>query len=211
MRYRRLGDTEQMVSEVGLDVRSALAGGDEAAEVMIRRAIDAGVTVFAWDVSDAAEDLEPLLVRAAGVDRGRLTLVATLDILPAPEAMGPQAEAIASRLAEPGAEGYLDVLVLPGLPDAAQQTALDEVRARGVIRFVGHAAEGDAEVATPTPDGLDVLVLSGAPRSDRPGVGVLARADGAGAAALIEGGRVASVITSAVDATTLARLLAPLS
>ena len=71
---------------------------------------------------------------------------------------------------------------------------------------------GRLELHAPAPpDGLDVLVLSGAPRSDRPGVGVLARADGAGAAALIEGGRVASVITSAVDATTLARLLAPLS
>ena len=196
MRYRRLGDTEQMVSEVGLDVRSVVAGGDEAAEAIIRRAIDAGVTVFAWDVSDAAEDVEPLIIRAAGVDRGRLTLVATLDILPAPEAMGPQAEAIASRLAEPGAEGYLDVLVLPGLPDAAQQAALGEVRARGVVRFVGCTAEGDAELASPTPEGLDVLVLGGAPRSDRPGVGVFARADGAEAAALIEGGRVASVITS---------------
>ena len=124
MRYRRLGDTEQMVSEVGLDVRSVVAGGDEAAEAIIRRAIDAGVTVFAWDVSDAVEDLEPLIVRAAGVDRGRLTLVATLDILPAPGAMGPQAEAIAARLAEPGAEGYLDILVLPGLPDAAQAAVL---------------------------------------------------------------------------------------
>lgn len=208
MRYRRLGDTEQMVSEVGLDVHSVLGDGDEAAEGVIRSAIAAGVTVFAWDVSDATEDVEPLLIRAAGVDRGRLTLVATLDILPAPDAMGPQAEAIASRLAEPGAEGYLDVLVLPGLPDAAQQAALREVRARGVIRFVGYAAEGDAEVAARTPDGLDVLVLGGAPRSDRPGVGVLARADGTEAAALLEGGRVASVITSAVDATALARLLA---
>lgn len=208
MRYRRLGDTEQMVSEVGLDVRSVLRDGGEAAEGVIRSAIDAGVTVFAWDVSDAAEDVEPLLVRAAGVDRGRLTLVATLDILPAPDAMGPQAEAIASRLAEPGAEGYLDVLVLPGLPDAAQQDALREVRARGVIRFVGYAAEGDAEMPAATAGGLDVLLLGGAPRSDRPGVGVLARADGTEAAALLEGGRVASVITSAVDATALARLVA---
>lgn len=208
MRYRRLGDTEQMVSEVGLDVRSVFGDGDEAAEALIRSAIDAGVTVFAWDVSDAAEDVEPLLIRAAGVDRGRLTLVATLDILPAPEAMGPQAEAIASRLTEPGAEGYLDLLVLPGLPDAAQQAALSEVRARGVIRFVGYAADGDSEVAAPAPSGLDVLVLRGAPRSDRPGVGVLARADGAEASALLEGGHVASVIMSAVDATALARLLA---
>lgn len=211
MRYRRLGQTELMVSEVGLDVRSALSGGEDAAEGLIRTAIDAGVTVFAWDVSDAAEDVEPLLVRAAGVDRGRLTLVATLDFLPAPDAIGPQAEAIASRLAEPGAEGYLDVLALPGLPDAAQQAALAEVRARGVVRFVGYAAEGDAELPLPTPSGIDVLVLSGSPRSDRPGVGVLARADGAEAAALLEGGQVSSITTSAVDATTLARLLAPIS
>ncbi len=211
MRYRRLGDTEQMVSEVGLEVRSTLEGGDEAAEAVIRGAIDAGVTVFAWDVSDAAEDVEPLIIRAAGVDRGRLTLIATLDVLPTPDAIGPQAEAIAARLAEPGAEGYLDVLVLPGLPDDAQQAALREVRARGIVHFVGHVAESDADLPMPTPEGLDVLVLGGAPRSDRAAVGILARADGAEAAALLEGGRVASVITSAVDASALARLLAPAS
>lgn len=185
-----------MVSELGLEVRAVLEAGEEAAEATLRAAIDDGVTVFAWDVSDALEDVEPLIIRAAGVDRGRLTLVAVLDILPPPEAIGPQIVAIATRLDEPTAEGYLDVIALPGIPDAAQLDALAEVRARGIVRFVGYAAETDTEAPASLPAGLDVLVLGGAPSSVREGVGVITRAREAEVPALLEGRTVASVVTS---------------
>jgi len=195
-----------MVSEVGLDVRAILAGSAEAAEATLRAAIDGGITVLMWDVSDAAEDVEPLIIRAAGVDRGRLLLVAVLDFVPPPEAIGPQVEAIASRLAEPGAEGYLDVIALPGLPDAAQLAALDEVRRRGIARFVAFAGEGDRELPAELPAGVDLLVLGGRPGSDR-AVGVLVRAEAAEAPALIEGNAVASVIAPTPDVDALTRLL----
>ncbi len=206
MRYRRLGQTEQMVSEVGLDVRAILAGSGEGAEAALRSAIDRGITVFTWDVSDAAEDVEPLIIRAAGVDRGRLLLVAVLDVLPQPEDIGPQVDAIASRLAEPAADGYLDVIALPQLPDAAQLEALAEVRRRGVARFVAYAGEGDRELPADLPAGVDLLLLRGAPGSDRE-VGVIVRAAASEAPALLEGRAVASVVAPTPDVDTLTRLL----
>ncbi len=144
MRYRRLGDTDLMVSEVGLDARALRRSDPETAAATLRAAIALGITVVAWEVSDALEDLEPLLTEAAALERGRLTLVALLDHVPAPEAMGPQAEAIASRL---GSE--LDVLALPGVVDAAQRDALTEVQSRGIARLAG------------TYDGAGIEVLAG--------------------------------------------------
>lgn len=213
MRYRRLGRTDVMVSEVGLEVRDALdAGGEEGATTTLRAAIDAGITVMAWDVSDAAEDVEPLIIRAAGVDRGRLTLVAVLDYLPPPSEVGPQIEAIASRLAEPDAPGYLDVIALPGVPDAAQAAALEEARARGIVRFVGVAAEMDAGLPSPLPEVVDLLVLSGAPSSglaDGANLGVIARASEAGVSPLLEGAAVHCVATAAREPSDVARLAIP--
>ena len=210
MRYRRLGQTDLMVSELGLEVRAALERGAEEAEATLRAAIDGGVTVFTWDVSDATEDVEPLVIRAAGVDRGRLTLVAALDFVPSPEDIGPQVEAIASRLDEGGGlEGYVDVIALPGLPDEAQLAALNEVRSRGIARFIAVAAGSDAELPTTLPAGIDVLVLGGDAGSERDGVGVLARARVREAPALLEGGAVSCVVTSALDTGEVARLLLP--
>lgn len=200
-----------MVSEVGLEVRAALEAGEEAAEATLRAAIDAGVTVFAWDVSDVSEDVEPLVIRAAGVDRGRLTLVAVLDILPAPQDIGPQVEAIATRLDESTAEGYLDVIAFPRVPDAAQLSALAEVRRRGIARFVGYAADTDAVAPAELPAGLDVLVLGGTPASDRVDVGVIGRAGLEEVAALLVGRAVSSVVTNAASEGELSRLLIPVS
>ncbi|MGE3961626.1 MAG: hypothetical protein AB7F65_08110 [Dehalococcoidia bacterium] len=211
MRYRRLGQTNLMVSELGLEVRAVLGAGAEGAEATLRAAIDGGITLFAWDVSDATEDVEPLVLRAAGVDRGRLTLVAQLDYVPAPEDMGPQVEAIAARLEDGGVEGYVDVIALPGLPDAGQLAALEEVRRRGIARFIAVAGEGDAQLPEPLPAGIDVLVLGGAAGSERSGVGVIARAALGEAPALLEGRAVASVVTSAADTGAVARLLLPVS
>jgi len=206
VRYRRLGQTEQMVSEVGLDVRAILAGSGDAAEAALRSAIDHGITLFTWDVSDAAEDVEALIIRAAGVDRGRLLLVAVLDFLPKPEDIGPQVEAIASRLDEASADGYLDVIAFPGLPDAAQLEALAEVRRRGVARFVAYAGEGDRELPAALPTGVDLLLLGGAPGSDRE-VGVIVRAEATEAPALLAGRAVAAVVAPTPDVESLTRLL----
>jgi hypothetical protein len=208
VRYRRLGQTELMVSEVGLEVRPLLAQGAEAAEQALRGALAAGVTVFTWDVSDATEDVEPIIARAAGVDRGRLTLIATLDFVPPPAAIGPQVEAIATRLevGVEGEEGYVDVIALPGLPDEAQLRALEEVRRRGIVRFVAVAADSDAALPAALPSAVDVLVLGGAPVSDRDSVGVVARVAPEVAPVLRAGGAVSCVVTSAPSAADLARI-----
>lgn len=219
MRYRRLGRTDLMVSELGLEVRAtlgagSLAEGEDDAAAALRAAIDGGVTLFTWDVSDAAEDVEPLVIRAAGVDRGRLTLLAVLDFLPPPEAIGPQVEAIASRLAEGeggggngNVPGYLDVIAFPGVPDAAQIEALEAVRRRGTARFVAVAADGDAGLPADLPAGVDVLVLGGAPSSVHATAGVVARARLTDAPALLADRAISSVVTSAADAGEVAGLL----
>lgn len=209
MRYRRLGQTELMVSELGLEVRATLAAGEEQAEATLRAAIDAGVTVFAWDVSDATEDVEPLVIRAAGVDRGRLSLLAVLDALPPADEIGPQAEAIASRLSDPEGSGYVDILGVPAVPDAAQAAALDEVRRRGIARFIALVGRDDSGWPKPPGAGIDVAVLSGAPSSDAGGIGVIARARVRDVPALVEGGHVQSTVTGVADASELARLLLP--
>lgn len=206
MRYRRLGRTELMVSEVGLEVRATLAQGAEAAAAALRSAIDGGITVFTWDVSDAAEDVEHLLAHTAGLDRGRLTLVAILDQLPPPEELGPQVEAIAARLGETD-PGYLDVIALPGVPDAKQLEALEDVRRRGLARFVGFSGGSDAELPSPLPPAIDVLLLRGAPSTARDGGAVIARASQSEAAALLAGGTVACVAMPAVDIDEVSRLL----
>lgn len=195
-----------MVSEVGLEVRATLAQGAEAAAAALRTAIDGGITVFTWDVSDAAEDIEPLLARTAGLDRGRLTFVAVLDYLPPPDELGPQVEAIAARLGEADA-GYLDVIALPEVPDAAQVEALEDIRRRGLARFVAYSGESDAELASPLPPAIDVLLLRGAPSTARDGVAVIARASQGEAAALVAGGSIACVTLPAVDIGEVSRLL----
>ena len=140
MRYRRLGETELMVSEVGLDVRALDGMDEESAASVIRAAITSGITVMAWDVSDGVNDLEPLLARAAGLERGRLTLVAMLDHVPPPENVGPQVGAITSRLGEGASEGFVDIVTFPGEITEGHLAAFEELRSRGRARFAGHYA-----------------------------------------------------------------------
>ena len=142
MRYRRLGETDLMVSEVGLDARVLLRSDPETAAATVRAAIALGVTVAAWSVSDATEDIEPLLARAAGTDRGRLTLIAVLDHVPAPEAIGPQVEAIAGRL-----ESAVDIVAFPGPIDDARRAAFEEARRQGSALLAATARDGEIEVA----------------------------------------------------------------
>ena len=207
MAYRRLGTTDVVVSEAGIDVRAALPGGFEAAEETLRAAIDAGITVFAWDVSDTLEDVEPLIARASGVNRGRLTLVAVLDVMPSAQEMGPQIEAVAARLEADGAEGFVDVIALPALPDAAQAAALQESRERGIVRFVGVAPHGSARSPVPLPTGIDLWVLDGVPVIDHRGAGVIARVPAGEAPALIHAGLVSSVVAPVASPVEVRQLL----
>jgi aryl-alcohol dehydrogenase-like predicted oxidoreductase len=87
MRYRKLGSTGLEVSEVGFPVAAWTAGGsarpDEEVELMLRRALDLGVTFF--DMEDAGGDEgrgERLVGEAVRRDRDRVTLATTVGYRP---------------------------------------------------------------------------------------------------------------------------------
>lgn len=167
MLYRRLGRTELMVSETGLHADPLRGMDREQAVAVLRRAFARNVSVVAWSVSDALEDLEPVIAEAAGQDLGRLALVALLDQLPAAEDIGPQIEAVAVRL---GDETAVDIVTFPSLPDSDQLAALAEVRARGVLRSAGILGAPEGSV----PAGVDVVVGHDVAH------GILPRRDGVG-------------------------------
>ena len=87
MRYRRLGSTDLEVSEVGFPVAAWTAGTsarpDEQVGLMLRRALDLGVTFF--DMEDAGGDEgrgERLVGEAVRRDRDRVTVATTVGYRP---------------------------------------------------------------------------------------------------------------------------------
>ena len=87
MRYRKLGSTGLEVSEVGFPVAAWTAGAsarpDEQVELILRRALDLGVTFF--DMEDAGGDEgrgERLVGEAVRRDRDRVTLATTVGYRP---------------------------------------------------------------------------------------------------------------------------------
>jgi aryl-alcohol dehydrogenase-like predicted oxidoreductase len=87
MRYRKLGSTGLEASEVGFPVAAWTAGAsarpDEQVELMLRRALDLGVTFF--DMEDAGGDEgrgERLVGEAVRRDRDRVTLATTVGYRP---------------------------------------------------------------------------------------------------------------------------------
>ncbi len=136
MRYRRLGRTEAIVSEIGITARAWQDLPLEQATEAAAATFAAGVSLVAIDVRDVQPDLEQLVGEVAGIDRPRLTIVSVFASLPAPELLGPAVEAAAVRL---GPAGYLDVVAFPTPLTDAHLAALEEVRARGAIRHAGIA------------------------------------------------------------------------
>lgn len=143
MRYRRLGRTELVVSEVGITARALEGLSPEVAGATLQAAIAAGVTLIAMDARDSATDLEPMIAEVTGIERPRLTIVAVLDHLPAPDDLAPEVAAIAGRF---GDRGYLDVVAFPHAPEAAHLAAIEDLRSRGLVRHTG-IATSDADVA----------------------------------------------------------------
>jgi aryl-alcohol dehydrogenase-like predicted oxidoreductase len=156
MRYRRLGRTEQVVSEVGLTARALDGVAPEVAGATLQAAISAGVTLIAMDARDSASDLEPMISAIAGTDRPRLTIVAVLDHLPSPDDLAPEVAAIAGRF---GDRGYVDVVAFPQAPGAAHLAALADLRGRGLAFFAGIATSDDGIARAAIEGGhIDVLV-----------------------------------------------------
>lgn len=175
MRYRRLGRTELMVSEVGLDADALRDAGHDEAVAVVRAALASGVTLVTWSVADSLEDIEPWLAEGARSEIGRFTLIPRLDVLPSPEAIGPQVEAVAARL---GVES-LPVAAFPEVPVGDAAAALAEVRERGVVRFAGYAGTAPLQPAqaaavdvvvmaawTAPPSGLGAVMLASSPHRE---------------------------------------------
>ena len=155
MRYRRLGRTELVVSEVGLTARALEGLAPEVAGATLQAAIAAGVSLIALDARDSSFDLEPLIASVAGIERPRLTIVGVLDHLPAAVDLAPEVAAIAARF---GTSGYLDVVAFPQAPTPAHLAALADLRDRRLVRFTG-LATSDAETAIAAIEGGNVDVL----------------------------------------------------
>jgi len=124
MRYRRLGRTEWMVSEVGINLR-ALEGLDEAAAgATFGAAIASGVTLVLVDVREHEGSVEPLVGRVMESERPRLAVVSRFERFAEVSTFAAQLLAAGARL---GNEGFLDIALFTQIPDAAQRAVLDEL------------------------------------------------------------------------------------
>ncbi|MBM4411612.1 MAG: hypothetical protein FJ037_09925 [Chloroflexi bacterium] len=211
MRYRRLGRTEWMVSEVGINLR-ALEGLDEAAAgATFGAAIASGVTLVLVDVREHEGSLEPLVGRVMASERPRLAVLSRFERIAEAPAFAAQLLAAGARL---GKEGFLDIALLTQIPDPAQRAVLDELAATRMVRAWG-IETADAALATrafeagartlvaPADAGEPLLVAAQAGDA-----GVIVKGDVATVAGTLADARVASVageVTTAGEVDLLTR------
>jgi aryl-alcohol dehydrogenase-like predicted oxidoreductase len=152
MRYRKLGETEVEVSEVGFGLWTLTAPWwrppPEAEGVaLLRRAYEAGITYF--EIGPYGEGRGEALLRAAFTEQRDMVVLAAK--FPAGAALGPAVDASLDRLGT----SFLDIAFLDTPPMAAMQTdapfsELDALREQGKIRYwgvslgpgVGHYEQG---------------------------------------------------------------------
>ena len=200
MRYRRLGSTEWMVSEVGLALR-ALEGLDEAAAgAALGSALASGVTLALVDVREHEGGVEPLIGRVTTSERPRLVVVSRVERLAEAATFAAQLRAAGARLSN---EAYLDVALFTQVPDPAQCAVLDALAATRTVR--AWAIEtADASVATRAfaagarvllaPAGATEALLAAAAQAD---AGVIVEGGPASIGAALTDARVASVVAEA--------------
>ncbi len=203
MRYRRLGRTEWMVSEVGINLR-ALEGLDEAASgATFGAAIASGVTLVLVDVREHEGSVEPLVGRVMASERPRLAVVSRFERLAEASTFAAQLLSAGGRLSK---EGFLDIALFTQVPDPAQRAVLDELAGTRMVRAWG-IETADAALATQAfAAGARVLVaaadageplLAAAHAAD---VGLIVKGDVAMIAVTLADARVASVAGEATTA-----------
>lgn len=211
MRYRRLGRTEWMVSEVGINLR-ALEGLDEAAAgATFGAAIASGVTLVLVDVREHEGSVEPLVGRVMTSERPRLTVLSRFERMAEAPAFAAQLLAAGARL---GKEGFLDIALFTQIPDPAQRAVLDElagtrmVRAWGIetadVALATQAFEAGARVLVAPADAGEPLLVA-AQATD---AGLVVKGDVATIAGTLADARVASVageVTTAGEVDLLTR------
>ena len=210
MRYRRLGSTEWMVSEVGLNLR-ALEGLDEVvAGGTLGAAFAAGVTVIRVDAREHAGSVEPLMGRVTATERPRLVVVSHFERLAEASLFEAQLRAAGARI---GKEGYLDVALFSQVPDAGQRTVLDALIASRIVRAWG-IETGDASVATQAFEaGARVLFAPSAASepllacATAAGAGILVGGETTGIGMALADVRVASAVAEATGAADVGSLV----
>ncbi len=202
MRYRRLGRTEWMVSEVGLALR-ALEGLDEAvAGATLGAALTAGVTLVLVDVREHEGGVEPLIGRVTASERPRLVVVSRFERIAEASTFAAQLRAAGARLSN---EAYLDVALFPQVPDPAQCAVLEALAATRTVRAWGvetadasiaaRAFEAGARVLVTPADAGEPLFAAAA----RANVGVILAGDATTIGPALASPRVASVVTEATS------------
>lgn len=209
MRYRRLGSTEWMVSEVGLALR-ALEGLDEAAAgATLGSALASGVTLMLVDAREHEGGIEPLIGRVTTSERPRLVVVTRFERLAEPATFAAQLQAAGTRLSD---DGYLDIALFTEVPDPLQREILGGLAVTGTVRawgietdepaFAARAFEAGARVLV-TPAGVDDALLAAAARAN---AGVIAGGDADSIGGMLADARVASVVAEATTAAEVEAL-----
>ena len=209
MRYRRLGRTDWMVSEVGLALR-ALEGVDEAAAgATLGAALAQGVTLVVVDVREHEGGVEPLIGRVTTSERPRLVVLSRFERLADASSFGAQLLAAGKRISD---LGYLDVALFAQVPDPAQRGVLASLASTRTVRAWGietgdassaaQAFEAGAKVLVAPADASEALLASAAAA----GVGVILDGDGTSIGGALADVRVASVVVEAIGAAEVGAL-----
>lgn len=211
MRYRRLGRTEWMVSEVGINLRVLEDLDEVAAGAAFGAAIASGVTLVLVDVREHEGSVESLVGRVMPVERPRLAVISRFERLAEPSTFAAQLQAAGARLAK---EGFLDIALFTVVPSPEQRAILDELSVTRMVRAWGidtadpalavQAFEAGARVLVAPADASEAL-LAAAAAAD---IGLVIHGDAATIAETLADARVASVVaevTTAGDMESVAR------
>ena len=209
MRYRRLGRTEWMVSEVGLALR-ALEGLDEvAAGATLGAALAQGITLVTVDAREHEGGVESLVGRVTTSERPRLVVVTRFERVAEAATLEAQLRAAGTRLSD---LGYLDVALFTQTPNAEQRTVLDGLARTRTVRAWGIETDDASTATTAFAAGARVLV---APATANPALltaaaeadaGVIFDGDGESIGGALIDARVASVVVEATGAAEIGAL-----
>ncbi|TAJ19559.1 MAG: hypothetical protein EPO65_06560 [Dehalococcoidia bacterium] len=210
MRYRRLGRTEWMVSEVGLALR-ALEGLDDAtAGATLGAALAQGITLVTVDAREHEGGVEPLVGRVTTSERPRLVVVTRFERTAEAAGLEAQLCAAGTRLSD---LAYLDVALFTQTPNVEQRAVLDALASTRTVRAWGIETE-DAAIATQAftagarvlvaPATASTALLAAAAHA---GAGVILDGDGESIAGALVDTRVASVVVEATNATEIGALV----
>lgn len=209
MRYRRLGRTEWMVSEVGLAMR-ALEGLDEVtAGATLGAALAQGISLVLVDAREHEGGVEAIIGRVMASERPRLVVVSRIERAAPAATLEAQLRAAGARVSD---DAYLDVALFKDVPDAGQRAVLDALAASGAVGAWGVETDDASTIAGAVAAGASVIVASEVVNelalnaASSGGAGIIIDAGQAIPATEHKDPRVASVVAAAANAAAVAAL-----